>query len=319
MTKGTVLFKINGKSLGTSSVSNGVARYSYYIPTGWGEKSYKINVVYGENNLYNPSRGEGTLKVLKKQDTYSTLSPTSVTAGSSTTFTAHVTSSSGATITGGKAVFKINGKTIGSTTVSSGYARVTITVPSSWKGSYTLTLKYGGHGHFKSHSKSVTLSVKAKATSSKSSSKYSSYTKPTANCQSNSATIKKLAKKITKGASSTKSKAKKIFNYVRNKISYSSYFNTLYGAKGTYKHKTGNCVDQSHLLIALMRASKIPARYNHATCYFRSGLVVGHVWAQVYVNGKWYKCDPTSSYNKFGKVVSWNKHTKIVKYRSLPF
>ena len=101
--------------------------------------------------------------------------------------------------------------------------------------------------------------------------------------------------------------------------SYSGYYDTRYGAVGTYQRGYGNCVDMSHLLIAVSRASGIPARYCHATCTFRSGLVVGHVWAELYVNGKWVSCDLTSSSNRFGKIVNWRSHTTIHRYKSLPF
>lgn len=319
VTKGKTVFKINGRTLGMSSTSNGVSTYRYTIPSNWKAKTYKINVVYGENSLYNPTRADGNLKVVHKQTTYSSLSPTSAKAGKSITFVSHLTSSSGSTVNSGNAVFKINDKTIGSTKVSGGYARVTMTIPSNWKGKYKLTFKYSGNDVFKSNSKSVTFKVKKKTKKKKTPKKYASYTKSTNNCQVKSSTIRKLAKRLTKGAKTKKGQAKRIFNYVKNQVTYSSYFNTMYGAVGTYLRGYGNCVDQSHLLIALLRSKKIPARYNHATCYFRSGLVVGHVWAQAYVNGKWYKLDPTSRYNSFGKIVNWHGHTSIVKYKSLPF
>ena len=75
----------------------------------------------------------------------------------------------------------------------------------------------------------------------------------------------------------------------------------------------------AHVVIALMRTAGIPARYNHATCYFNSGLVTGHVWAEVYVNGKWYKCDTTSAKNSFGVIRNWYKCGTIKKYKALPF
>jgi hypothetical protein len=149
----------------------------------------------------------------------------------------------------------------------------------------------------------------------------SQYLQPTANCQSNNAQIIALAKSITSSSTSTYDKAVKIFNWVRDNIGYSFYYNTKYGAVGTLNSKTGNCVDTSHLLIALARAAGIPARYVHGTCKFSSGNWYGHVWADLYVNGQWIPADATSSRNSFGVINNWNTATWTLKgkYASLPF
>jgi len=146
------------------------------------------------------------------------------------------------------------------------------------------------------------------------------YLVPTANCQSNNSKIKALAAQITKGSTSDYGKASKIFNWVRDHISYSFYYNTQKGALGTLKSRSANCVDTAHLVVALERAAGIPARYNHGTCKFSSAWY-GHVWAQVYVNGKWYYADGTSYRNSFGVVKNWNTKTFTLHgiYASLPF
>ena len=160
--------------------------------------------------------------------------------------------------------------------------------------------------------------VSSKTTVSSSSKKY---LVPTAHCQSNDSKIESLAASITKGTTSQYGKASKIFNWVRDHISYSFYYNTKKGALGTLKSRSGNCVDTAHLVVALERAAGIPARYNHGTCRFSSGTWYGHVWAQVYVNGKWYYADGTSYRNSFGVVKNWNTKTFTLHgiYASLPF
>ena len=147
------------------------------------------------------------------------------------------------------------------------------------------------------------------------------YLQATANCQVNNPQIQALAKSITAGSTSTLDKATKIFNWVRDKIGYSFYYNTKYGAVGVLSSKTANCVDTAHLLIALERAAGIPARYEHVYAQFSSGTWYGHVIAQVWVNGKWYYADATSSRNTFGVVNNWNTATATVygTYASLPF
>ena len=147
------------------------------------------------------------------------------------------------------------------------------------------------------------------------------YLQPSSNCQSSNPTIKALAKSITAGSTSDYSRASKIFNWVKNHISYSFYYNSKYGALGTLKSRTANCADTAHLMVALERAAGIPARYNHGSCQFTSGTWYGHVWAQVYVNGKWYYADGTSYRNSFGVIKNWNTKTFTLHgiYASLPF
>ncbi len=147
------------------------------------------------------------------------------------------------------------------------------------------------------------------------------YLQATTNCQVNDPKIKALAASITSGKSSTYDKAVAIFNWVRDNIGYSFYYNTKYGAVGTLNAKTGNCVDTSHLLIALERAAGIPARYEHVNAQFTSGNWYGHVIAQVWVNGKWYNADATSSSNSFGVINNWNTATATYygTYATLPF
>ncbi len=146
------------------------------------------------------------------------------------------------------------------------------------------------------------------------------YLAVTANAQSTSSTIKNLAASITKGKTTTYTKAQAIFNWVRDHVSYSFYYNTKKGALGALSSRSANCVDTSHLVVALARAAKIPARYQHGTCKF-SGGTYGHVWAQLYVNGKWYYADAISERNSFGTIKNWNLNTYTLHgtYASLPF
>lgn len=52
-----------------------------------------------------------------------------------------------------------------------------------------------------------------------------------------------------------------IANYVRNLITYEPYYGAKKGSRGCLVEKTCNDVDASSLLIALLRAAEIPARY----------------------------------------------------------
>lgn len=119
--------------------------------------------------------------------------------------------------------------------------------------------------------------------------------------------IKTLANQLTSGKSTVWAKAEAIFNWVRDNIQYEYYANTKYKATGTLSYKKGNCCDHANLIVALCRAANIPARYSHGkNCKFSSGLVTGHVWAQIYVDGVWYSADATSSRNELGNIQNWN-------------
>ncbi|MBI3083801.1 MAG: hypothetical protein HYY90_05510 [Candidatus Omnitrophica bacterium] len=56
-----------------------------------------------------------------------------------------------------------------------------------------------------------------------------------------------------------------IYEYVRNGIEFESYYGSLKGALATLWSGRGNDVDQSSLLIALLRAAGIPCRYVQGT------------------------------------------------------
>jgi transglutaminase-like putative cysteine protease len=146
------------------------------------------------------------------------------------------------------------------------------------------------------------------------------YLQPTTNAQSNNPTIIALSNKITAGLTTPESKAVAIFDWVRDHITYSFYYNTLYGAVGTVSAGTGNCCDHSNLVVALARAAGIPARYQQGYCDFSDGWY-GHVWAQLYVNGQWYYADTISTANTFGTIHNWNLNTYTLEgtFISLPF
>jgi len=53
----------------------------------------------------------------------------------------------------------------------------------------------------------------------------------------------------------------KIYEWVRNNVEYEPYYGSLKGAQQTLMEKSGNDYDQASLLIALLRAANIPAKY----------------------------------------------------------
>ncbi|AXV39417.1 MAG: hypothetical protein CIT02_03365 [Methanobacterium sp. BAmetb5] len=148
------------------------------------------------------------------------------------------------------------------------------------------------------------------------------YLQATTKCEVNDPRIIALAQSITSGATSSYQKATLIFNWVRDNINYSYYYDSQKGAVGTLTSGSANCCDHSHLVVALSRAAGLPARYVHGYCYFTSsGNWYGHVFTQIYVNGQWYNADATSSRNTLGVINNWNTNTWTYKgtYASLPF
>ena len=173
-----------------------------------------------------------------------------------------------------------------------------------------------------SSAKKTTTSSTKKTTANSIAKALKKYLVSSKNCQVNNKQIKAFAKSLTKSLKTDYQKAKKIFTWVRDHITYKKYSNTLRGALKTLKSRKGNCVDQSHLLIALSRAAGIPARYvNGGNCKFTSGYVSGHVWAQLYIKNKWVVADTTSYRNSLGKIKNWNtkSYTHYGEYSSISF
>lgn len=193
-------------------------------------------------------------------------------------------------------------------------------------GQHTVQYSYLGSSYYYKSSGSVLLTVidiskQRKNGLNQKGSSMNAYLIGAGRCKVTSA-IKKLAKKLTKGYSSKLDKAGIIMYYVADNIYYEGYANSRKGAHKTLKSKYGNCCDQASLVIALCRASKIPARYAHAQgCTFKSGLRTGHVWAQIKVGNMWYVADPTSYKNYLGKVNNWNtkSYYSLHKYAYIPF
>ncbi len=134
--------------------------------------------------------------------------------------------------------------------------------------------------------------------------------------------LNSLAASLAYGVTSKYIKAVNIFNWVRDHCNYSYYYGTRYGATGTLEKLKGNCVDMSRLIVALARITGLPARYKYGTCYFLvSHHWISHVWANIYVRGKWYAADATNTKNLFGVIKSWNTKNYIFNgvYKTLPF
>jgi probable HAF family extracellular repeat protein len=70
---------------------------------------------------------------------------------------------------------------------------------------------------------------------------------------------------ITGQAAALGNNPTQIFQFVRDQIGYESYTGALRGARGTLWSMAGNSLDKASLLVALLRASGIPAQYVSGT------------------------------------------------------
>jgi len=136
------------------------------------------------------------------------------------------------------------------------------------------------------------------------------YIQETRNTNMGNQTIQRLARKY--------STAKRAFIFVRDEIRHQFYHNTRKGALKTYKDRAGNCCDQSHLLIALLRLNGVPCRYKHVRARYPR-ITIGHVFVEANIGGQWLDLDPSHSVNGFGKIRAWTLVRFNNVFRELPF
>ena len=145
------------------------------------------------------------------------------------------------------------------------------------------------------------------------------YLHETLNCEVSDPLVVSAMETATEGLVSDYDRAKAIFEYARDEWEWLNYNNTSKGAVGTIQDKGGNCCDLTHAIVAMSRAVGIPARYRHAQCQYASG-VIGHVIAEIYVDGVWYLADASNNENTFGNHEAWSHMATFNgRYNELPF
>jgi len=134
------------------------------------------------------------------------------------------------------------------------------------------------------------------------------FLEPTSYIDCDAPSVKEKAREIVQGLTAQRKKAIKIFYAVRDGIKY-----TIYGKRSLPEHfrasfilsaGEGYCVQKAVLLVALARATSIPARLRLAA--IRSHLVPKellekrgtnlfpyHGYADLYIDGSWVKVTPT--------------------------
>lgn len=138
------------------------------------------------------------------------------------------------------------------------------------------------------------------------------YLQPTDIFDCDSESIKAKAQELTRGQEVDPEKAKSLFYFVRDGISYNLYvpkhMPEHFKASNTLARGKGYCVQKAVLLITLARAAGIPARLGCAKIrnylvpqkvldILKSNIFPWHGYAELYLEGKWVKATPAFDIN----------------------
>ncbi len=153
--KGTVAFKVSGKTIGKATITNGKASLKYNT-SKLSAKNYTVTVVYGETTNYKSSSSSNSL-VLVKHGTKVVVNNKTATYGNKFSLDIKVIDIATNTyVKSGKASVKLNGVTIASNVaVSNGIVACKINSNDYKAEKYQITVVYGGDSTYSS-SKSTT-------------------------------------------------------------------------------------------------------------------------------------------------------------------
>lgn len=132
------------------------------------------------------------------------------------------------------------------------------------------------------------------------------FLQPTKYLDCNCPRVKKIVYEITNSYVSNWEKAKALFSWVKEEIKFKFGY---WGIKASevLKRKTGMCTNKANLLIAFLRAVRIPAGYGilrvntknfygELMCPSFSRLVSSnttHIYVGIFLGGEWLRCDPS--------------------------
>ncbi|MDO5832713.1 MAG: transglutaminase family protein [Methanobrevibacter sp.] len=317
--KRTMTFNVNGDTYAQTTDNKGIAEVPIDLDIGNYTISYKTNTKFKING----TSGSCKIDVVKRNASKIIWKCGTSYKDNLQTFKVLVTDKNAKPTSGGEIELTIDGETYYSTVGSNGYATFKTDVSI---GKYKVSVRYLGNNELLPSSTSKSVNVKlskfGNGLNQKNAVSLKAYLRSSSHCKVGTPAIKALVKSLTSGLTNNVDKAKAIFNYVRDTLDYSYYYNSKYGAAKTLKLKKGNCVDHSHLLVAMFRTAGFHARYVHGVCHFiKSGDTTGHVWAQVKIGKTWVCADATSYGNDLGRIKNWNTKSYYIhaKYASLPF
>jgi transglutaminase-like putative cysteine protease len=131
--------------------------------------------------------------------------------------------------------------------------------------------------------------------------------------ESHNPQIIELAEQITRGKKTACEKVLAFYDYIGNNLVY-SYNGANWGAQAALGDMGADCTEFSSLLIALSRASGIPARYVEGLHYFDTQSEAlartEHAWLEVYLPEiGWTPLDPTLGRSSLNRQQFFARHT----------
>jgi transglutaminase-like putative cysteine protease len=148
--------------------------------------------------------------------------------------------------------------------------------------------------------------------------------RPTFCIDSDAKIIREKAAQLTAGLSEARSKARKLFDYVRDEIRYNFgpavYESSHFKASHTLELGNGFCMQKAALYAALCRASGIPARigFQHLIDYKIVGAfydllggneLPNHGMNGIYLDGRWVAVDAT-----LNRTLCEKKNYRLVEF-----
>lgn len=152
------------------------------------------------------------------------------------------------------------------------------------------------------------------------------FLKPTEWCESDHPDIVSKARELTVGLEDDRARAMALYEFVRS-LPY--MLGPTLSAVEALKAGEGVCASKANLLVGLLRAAGIPARYHHfyydkqasrsyipAFMHGKLELHRGHSHAEVYLDGRWIKIDATFDEALLpDRSRRWDGQSDIVAFR----
>ena len=314
----SVTFKLNGNTYTRTTDDKGIAS----IPINLNPGEYTIDYETDSDSIFTGTSGSCEIDVFKRSPSKVIWKCGGSYKDNAQIFKIFASDLNDNAADGGSFDIVIDSETYAADISSNGHGKLKTSVA---LGKYKVVVNFKGNNELLPSSNSKSINVKLSKFGNGLNEKHAkgsgAFLKSSSHCKVGAKSIKKLVKSLTKGLTSKVDKAKAIFNYVRDNLDYSYYYNSKYGATKTLKYKKGNCADHSHLLVSMYRTAGFNARYVHGKCHFSDGDYTGHVWVQVKIGKKWVCADAVSYKNSLGKIKNWNTKNYHIhgKYSSLPF
>ncbi len=120
-----------------------------------------------------------------------------------------------------------------------------------------------------------------------------SYLSASTYIESDAEGIKALAEQLKKQTDIDTLKS--AYEWINRNLEYTGYIKQEHGALYALQHKSGDCTEYANLMVALARASGIPARVMDGYVYSENSVVYArdyHNWVEVFVDNQWHIVDP---------------------------